>query len=147
MKHCCWEMGFYTHVDKQLLSLSFIFVFIGWSWDRTIVIRFFIFFSTMLWSFSFSAVQSMYEIPSALESSKGSFLPLKALKSIQELTICTVKRMIDGTGRLDSGKRNESIAQGCSNVSTLHVQNQSHLRPLIILRKNINIYKKMKEKK
>lgn len=42
--------------------------------------------------------------------------------------------MIDGTGHVDSEK-NESIAQLSSNESALHVQKESHLRPLVVLRK------------
>lgn len=71
----------------------FCFVIIGWSWDRPIVMRFiricFDHFSSFF-SFIFLAAQSLCESPCGLASSKR-FCWLKALKSIHELTNCTVK--------------------------------------------------------
>lgn len=52
--------------------------------------------------------------------------------------------MTDGTGHVDSEKKNESIAQLSSNGSALHVQKESYLRPFCCFEKKNDQKKKKK---
>lgn len=73
------------------------------------------------------------------------FCSLKALKSIQELTKLHCKRMIDGTGHVDS-EENESIAQLSSNESALHVQKEISFEAFCCFEKNKKVIKRQKKK-
>lgn len=86
--------------------LIFSFIFICWSWDRPIVMRFIhICFDHRSFPFYYCFGLHNPRMKSLVEwASSKRFCTLKGLKSIQKLTNWTAKRRIKGTGHACSEK-------------------------------------------